>query len=80
MVIRVVVKTELASLHKILTSVPEGRLLLKQQWTVSLKGCIHRGNARCLQRVRRRRAGGTPDIMPRYADNHLPRGACPRHG
>lgn len=52
-VIRVVIKTELASLHEIVTSIPEGRLLLKQQWTVSLKGCIHRGDARCLQRARR---------------------------
>lgn len=25
-------------------------------------------------------AGGTADITHRYADNHLPHGACPRHG
>lgn len=54
----VVVKTEPASLHKNLTSVPGDRLLLKQRWTISLKGSIHRGGARSLWGVRRWRLEG----------------------
>ena len=49
----IVVKAESASLHRMLTGVPGDRLLLKQRWANSPKGCTHRGDARSLRRVRR---------------------------
>lgn len=49
---------EPVSLQKILTSISGDRLLLKQWWTISLMAFIHREDARCLWRARKRRQEG----------------------